>query len=408
MVSPAARDDDDDAVAFVLALGEALHRYGATAPRLEEALTRVSSAMGLEARFFSTPTSILASFGPPALGRSCLVRVEPGEVQLEKLALLDALVEEVLRDGVAPPEGRRRVGEILARPAPYGAALTLACHGLASPAAAVFFAGDAVDVAASAVAGGAVGLASRSTVARDGFWRIQDTLSAALAAAAAAVAARLLPGASPSIITLSGIIALLPGLTITSAMSELASRHLASGTARFAGGLTTLVGLGFGVALGGRLARALPAAATVHAPRPWPVAVELAAVAVASFAFMVLLRARRGDAPAIVAAGALAYAGNALGTRLFGAELGAFTGAWLVGVGSNLYARRLRRPALVPMVPALLLLVPGSAGFRGVLSMLDRAVVPALEAAFVMIITAGSLVAGLFAATVTVPPRRPL
>jgi uncharacterized membrane protein YjjP (DUF1212 family) len=400
---------DADAIGFVLALGEALHRYGATAPRLEEALTQVAAAMDLEARFFSTPTSILASFGPAHDGRSCLVRVQPGEVQLEKLTLLDAVVDETLRERIAPAAARARVEAVLARAPPYGAGLSLLCYGLASAAAAVFFGGGPPEVAASALVGVAVGVVSRTTVTRDGFGHIQDTLAAALAAAVAVGVSRLLPGTSPSVVTLSGIIALLPGLTLTSAMLELASRHLASGTARFAGGAVSLLGLGFGVALGSAAAaRALPPPVAVQHAHVWPLPLQGLAVLVASLSFMVLLRARWRDAPAIVAAGALAFGGNALGGRALGPELGAFAGAYLVGLGSNLYARRLRRPALVPLVPGILLLVPGSVGFRGVLSMLDRAVVPAVEASFVMLTTAVALVAGLIAATVTHPARRAL
>jgi uncharacterized membrane protein YjjP (DUF1212 family) len=393
---------------YVITLGRALHRYGASAPRLEDALMQVSEAMGLRARFFSTPTSILASFGPDTAGRSCLVRVEPGEVHLEKLTLLDEVVDETLRERITPAEGRRRVEAVLSRAPPYAEALTLLAYGASSGAAALFFRGAPREIVGAAAVGVTVGLVSRSQVTRDGFGRIQDTLAAGLAAAGAVALSRLYPGTSASVVTLAGIIALLPGLTLTSAMSELGSRHLASGTARFAGGLTTLVSLGFGVALGSRFGRLLPPASTAHKTWDWSWPTRALAVVVASLAFMVLLRARARDAPVIVTAGALAFVGTSLGERWLGPELGAFAGAYLVGLASNLYARRFQRPALVPMVPGILLLVPGSVGFRGVLSMLDRAVVPALDATFVMVITATSLVAGLFAAAVTLPSRRPL
>ena len=41
---------------------------------------------------------------------------------------------------------------------------------------------------------------------------------------------------------------------------------------------------------------------------------------------------------------------------------------------SNLYARVARRPAMVPMVPGILLLVPGSLGFRSLTSLIDAAI----------------------------------
>jgi len=53
-----------DRTSFVLKMAEALHRYGHPAHRLEESLAATSKKLGLEAQFFSTPTSIFASFGP--------------------------------------------------------------------------------------------------------------------------------------------------------------------------------------------------------------------------------------------------------------------------------------------------------------------------------------------------------
>ena len=50
-----------------------------------------------------------------------------------------------------------------------------------------------------------------------------------------------------------------------------------------------------------------------------------------------------------------------------------------VALASNGYARAFNKPASVPLVPGILLLVPGSVGFKSVLSMLERAVVPAME-----------------------------
>ena len=50
-------------IRFILALAKALHRYGTPAYRLEEALEVVGDKLGLDAQFFSTPTSIFASFG---------------------------------------------------------------------------------------------------------------------------------------------------------------------------------------------------------------------------------------------------------------------------------------------------------------------------------------------------------
>jgi len=60
----------------------------------------------------------------------------------------------------------------------------------------------------------------------------------------------------------------------------------------------------------------------------------------------------------------------------------------------------------VVLVPGLLLLVPGSVGFRAVTSLVERQAVAGIETAFSTALTAIALVAGLLVAGVIAPERR--
>jgi uncharacterized membrane protein YjjB (DUF3815 family) len=62
----------------------------------------------------------------------------------------------------------------------------------------------------------------------------------------------------------------------------------------------------------------------------------------------------------------------------------------------------------VVSVPGILLLVPGSVGFRGLTSLLEREAVTGIETIFSMILTAMALVAGLLIAAAIAPERRML
>ena len=88
-----------------------------------------------------------------------------------------------------------------------------------------------------------------------------------------------------------------------------------------------------------------------------------------------------------------------------GGELGVFLGALSVGIASNLYGRFLNRPSAVLLVPGILLLVPGSIGFRSVAAMLDKEIIPGIETAFKMILIAIALAAGILVAKIIAPPR---
>ncbi len=90
----------------------------------------------------------------------------------------------------------------------------------------------------------------------------------------------------------------------------------------------------------------------------------------------------------------------------YGVEVGSFVGALIVGCGSNLYARWRDRPAMIPLAPSLIILVPGSLGYRSLTALLDRQTTEGIEFAFGMVLVAMSLVGGLLASSAVVPPKR--
>ncbi len=78
----------------------------------------------------------------------------------------------------------------------------------------------------------------------------------------------------------------------------------------------------------------------------------------------------------------------------------------MVGVLANLYDRRGYGPAAVALVPGVLLLVPGSIGYRSLASLLDQNVVVGITAGFTMILTAVAIAGGLLVASLLVPTSR--
>ena len=73
---------------------------------------------------------------------------------------------------------------------------------------------------------------------------------------------------------IASLIVLLPGMTLTNAVNELTSQHLVSGTARFAGAITTMLKLTVGTMIALTLAQLLGLEPQVRASRPQPDWVE--------------------------------------------------------------------------------------------------------------------------------------
>jgi len=396
------------AVAFTLRLAEALHRYGTPAHRLEGLMQRVSERLGLEGRFFSTPTSLFASFGPPEALRTSLIRVEPGDMDLERLTQLDVLTDDVIQGRLTPTEGARKVEEILARPPRFGPTLQVLCWALAGGAAARLFGGGLREVAVAALSSLVIGTLGQLTRRQPSTARVLEPVAALLSSSFAVLAASLLGPLSVEVATLAGLIVLLPGLSLTVAINELATRHLISGTSRFTGAALVFLQLGFGVALGSRLAGLLPPPPPLPLPPSLPGWTQGVALVLATLAVGVLFRARPRDWGWIAAACTFAFVGARLGALLLGAQLGAFVGALLLGIASNALARLRNRPSVTTVVPGLMLLVPGSVGFRSLSSLLERDVVAGVDTAFNMLMVAVALAAGLLSANALVPSRKVL
>lgn len=400
-------EPDPDAVSFVLRLARALHASGYSAQGLEELLSATSDRLSLAGhQFFSTPTAINAAFGPEGRQHTHLLRVEPGEVNLGRMAALEQLALEVAQGRTSPAEGTAAIERIVSAPPAYGRAVTTLAYGLASGAACQFLGGGAREIEVAVVLGIGLGLFALLPVGRHRLRSVFEPLSAFLISAAAIGLAHLVGPFSVLVATLSGLIILLPGLTLTTAISELATRHLGSGTLRLSGAFITFLSLAFGMALGNRVAVAALGGPATADPLPLPAWTTLVAVVVASITFTIILGAERRDAPFIVATGALGVIGGRVGAAHLGVELGAFAGSFAVALAAGFYERWLRRPAAVVLVPGILMLVPGSVGFRSLVSLMDRKAMAGLETAFSMMLTAVALVAGLLIAGAVAPEQR--
>jgi uncharacterized membrane protein YjjP (DUF1212 family) len=460
-----ATPSQEHEIGFVLAVARALHRYGTPAHRLEEAVEIVGARLGLECEVFSTPTAIIMSFGAPAELRTRMLRADASELNMAKLEAVDEVAERVADRVLTPTEGLVELTSIVAAPPRFSAITSAAAQTLASAAMAVFFGGALIDVAAAASIGlclgwlgrwahrrtpraraevwppktadGAAGAGGAGGAGGDdqaghaprrvrrwrrlprgsespdlrsepaGLSRVFELVAAIAASLAASLLAALWPTISASLVTVAALVVLLPGLTLTVAMTELATHNLISGTARLMAAVIVLLELVVGVAIGERIAHQF-----IAIPRPIPASLPEWAIWLSLLAAVlgvsVLLQSRWRSMGWILLACLAGTLGNRIGARWLGQDMGVMIGAFALGASANIYARALDRPAQVVLVPAMLLLVPGSLGFRGMSSLLDRDTLSGVDAMFAMFVVATAIVAGLLLASSVISPRRVL
>ena len=389
---------------LVLKLTRALHQYGTPAHRLEEALGWVMDRFGVEAQFFSTPTAVFASMDNQPL----LIRAQPGDIHLGKMVDLDLTIERLGRGEISAAEGIQEVDAIINQPQDHGKALPLVVWAVVSGLAARFFGGGPNEMLAAGLIGLSIGVLSLLAGNFPVLQRVFIPCSAFAASIIAMIWNQTISPTSEYIATLAGLIALIPGLTLTVALNELATQNLASGTARFSGAMVVFAALGFGVAMGQKVGGAFFETSPIVSPQELPDWTLWPALILAPIGIAVLLNAKWRDAVWAVPAAMLAYWGAVAGAGVMGSELGVFIAALCVGMFSNLYGRLKNRPASVPLIPGIMLLVPGSIGFSSVSALMDHQVTTAVDTMVSVALVGISLVAGLLVANVLLPSRRSL
>ena len=254
-----------------------------------------------------------------------------GETNLEKLTALNEVMQRVESGEVDVRAGLAEIEGVVSGPLRYGPPITALAYAVTSGAAAVLFGGGWREASLSLGLGGVLGLLAIVAINRPRLAALYPALASMLAASIASTVAAVSSPVSSFIATLAGIIVLIPGLSLTIAMNELAHRHLVSGTARLTGALITFLQIGLGGATGWAIAEALFGRQPPAEPLALPAVAFLVAAPLAAASFTVLFRARPADYLWILLGCTVAFqTARYVGTAL-GPELGAAIGAWVLG-----------------------------------------------------------------------------
>lgn len=397
---------------FIINLGKALHKFGTPAYRLEAHLLNVAATLGLGGSFIVTPTSLTFAIwqkGEHESQHNYVVRVKPGDLDLGSLARTDELVEELSIGERTLEEAIGRLQEIENKPQPYSHHVTFWAFGVSGGAFAMLMATSWNDVIWSFFMSLIVYLfviwASRSR----GVSKMLEPLVSIVSAFLVTGIMHLDPHINVSLVVLSSIIAFIPGLALTLGLRELAARDLMSGTARIMDAIMLLFKLYFGAVLGMALGKMMWGTVVHVVPDVVPAWTAWLAVFLLASSLVVMFKIRLKDAPWGIIAGFIAFGVSMAAAPSFGIALGAFFGAFSVGIYSNIYARVFNAPAILVSLQGLVILVPGSKVYIGLNTIVSGESIIAVEQigtqSFLIFM---SLVAGLIFSSVVLPPKRSL
>lgn len=394
---------------LILIMGQALLTLGSPAHRLEAALSKVAERLALKAQFFSTPSALFAAIGDADEQHTYLIRAaSTSGTDMSRLSDILDVVEHVAIGGSNPTLATQRITAILERPPLYPAWSAFLAYIILGAPVALLLGGGWNEALLGGAAGAVVGITALLTRSFAGLGRLFVPLAATTVSfltmswCAWQQQTELMPA------LMAGLIALLPGLDLTIATRELSTGHVVSGSSRLASAVLVFATLAFGLALGGALAQNLFGMVVDFNAAEANFAVKTVAALAAAVGFLLLFNAHLRDWVWIFAAVLVAWLSNTFGTLYFGTPLGAFVGGLAVGIAGNLYARFSGRPGSTLHIPGLLLLVPGTVGFRSLNDLLNADVVAGIQTGFLAVLTAVALTTGMIVSSTLINPKNEL
>lgn len=389
---------------LILKLSSALVMYGAPAHRIEDALETVSNALGVKASFAYSPGMMMISFVDMATRTSETHHLRQSDgFDLYRLELVYHLMRHICHGNISVGAAYRDLESIMKRP-PYHSRPVYLTSYTASTAlvAAIAFRGSWFDMLASAAGGTICGVLSLLSGSRfSTFSNVYQVLASFLVGV---LARGLHDYICYQTVILSSLAVLLPGFQLTLSLMEITSQSVNSGTTRLISAIMNAFFQAFGAWIGIAVFDIFEPGVTLNAAKcyepisPWFYFLVFPPL---SLAINVQFGASWRHMPICIIVNAAAFVvvyfmSNVTTSNILPVGVAAF----VIGLICNLYGKFTHQLGFVPVMGAVLILVPGSVGVRAALTMLlENQLDAGFGFALQMILVASGLTVGLFAST---------
>lgn len=348
---------------FIVQLGKALHTYGVPSYKSQIYLSEIAEMKGIKGSFMDTPTWInYAFFEEDDHTYNYVECVPPGELNLGALSRIVEITNSVLNNQLSFEEAKFEIELIKSQRLGYGNAIEMLAYMASAGAFCVILDTSWASALLASFIGAVIyGITLISKKSRY-IKAILESLVALVATLITVAASLMFDQINISMTILASIIVFIPGLSITTALEEITSKSLVSGTAKLFDALVSLFKQFFGVVLGltafSLFVEIKPTEVIYDIPQ-W---VDYIAVALLAMGLLPVFKVRTRDLIYGVIAGFASYYTTYL-LGFTGVLLSIFIGTIVAVSVSKLFSRITGSPELVFLVPGIIMLVPGSKAF---------------------------------------------
>jgi uncharacterized membrane protein YjjP (DUF1212 family) len=401
----------DEAWRFILKVGVAAHKYGSTSNRLESFLTSLANRMSYQGVFKATPVTITFALreSPDTLQRVEIIATAPPNIDLDKLARLGELLNEIREGRLSISDADARIDALDQIPPPWGKFASLLGYvftglGLA-PLLGAGWTDTFVATVFSILVYGMVLLSARMGAITMSWMPLSTAL---ITGFLATLVKYWVPDLNLVLVILSAVAIILPGYSISLGAGELVAQHVLSGVSNLMSGLITLIKQIAGAIIGISIASLFVTTAATEPETPvnqmWVLLLFPLLLVGLGLAFQV----SRRDFPWSVLLSGIAFLGVLFGTSLMDSNLGNLLGTIIAVVLANLWSRRTGRPTSILLIPAIVMLVSGTIGFRGLAAMAEGELLLGIQQFLQMFIVAITILAGILIGFTIVRPEKSL
>ncbi|KAI8325864.1 DUF1212-domain-containing protein [Martensiomyces pterosporus] len=387
-------------------------QYGAPLHHLEDNLSRMARHLCVTATFTTMPGLVLISIEDTSTftSETKIIRC-PNGYDMHRLELTDRVFRKVSKDEMSVEDGALELDRIMSAEPLFPWYLQLLDWGLSSWSVCLLaFSGSWWDSLAALVLGTVVGCLNLLAGRLKGYTNLFEVSVSILAGFTVTVFDRWLCFGS---VTLAATVVLLPGLVLTTGVIELASRNMHAGTIRVFYALMLAFIIAFGIDLGNNIfveifsrpERTPNMNMGICSPVSqwwWWLAFP---VSICSICLLINVHPRHWHACVIVG-GVMFAVFWLLAMHLKLRIIGPVVSAFVLGLAANIWSKLFNYNAYAVMLPGMMILVPGSVGVRGIMSMFnDTGSGASTQLAVQMVQTSLSIMVGLFASSFVVYPR---